>query len=60
MSVSTIIALLRFLVWAVQLVKESYDSLTPDEKAEIARDYQDWQKAIKNVQDPVAGKMDGP
>ena len=59
MTVSTLLALIRFLVWAVQLVQEAYDSLTPEQKAEIHQDYLDWQEAVKKVQDPMAGPPDG-
>lgn len=59
MSIAQIIALIRFAVWAAQVIKEAYDSLTPAEKEQIAKAYADWQEAIKAVQDPMAGPTDG-
>lgn len=59
MSISTLIALVRFLIWAVQTVQEAYGKLTPEEKEQIHQDYLAWQEAIKAVQDPMAGPADG-
>jgi len=58
-TVSTLITLIRVLVWAIQTVKEAYDALTPEQKEEIHQDYLEWQEAIKNCQDPMAGPPPG-
>ena len=46
-------ALVFLATEGVKWLIQNYDSLTPEQKAE-------WQEAIKNCQDPMAGDGMGP
>ncbi len=59
MTVTTLIAIIRFLIWLVGTVYSAIESLPPEEKEQLKEAYLEWQEAIKNCQDPMGGPPDG-
>ncbi|MFA6290136.1 MAG: hypothetical protein WC637_00065 [Victivallales bacterium] len=45
--------LLALVIELLKLLKRYYDNMTPGQR-------EAWQKAIKDVQDPMAGNLEGP
>lgn len=53
MSVGTIIAIFRFLIWLVGVVIEAYNNLTPEEKEQAKQAHEEWMKKCRELEVPM-------
>lgn len=60
MSVSTIIAIFRFLIWLVAMVMEAYNDLTPEDKEKVKQVHEEWIKKCRELEVPMGGDGEGP
>ncbi len=60
MSVETIIAIFRFLLWLAGVVMDAYNALTPEEKEQAKQAHDEWMTKCRGMKDPMGGNMEGP